>query len=69
MLLYTDGLTEPENAKGEPFGDSRLEQVLRELRSRPAEEVSRGLLAAVREWTPPSAPQQDDITLLVIDVL
>jgi sigma-B regulation protein RsbU (phosphoserine phosphatase) len=69
LLLCTDGLTEPENAAGEPFGDARLEQVLRELRSRPAEELSRGLLAAVGAWRPASVPQQDDITLLVIDLL
>ncbi|HYN01015.1 MAG TPA: PP2C family protein-serine/threonine phosphatase [Vicinamibacteria bacterium] len=69
LVLYTDGLTEAENASGEPFGDSRLEQVLNELRSRPAEEASRALLAAVRAWVPPSVPQQDDITLLVIDLL
>jgi len=69
LLLYTDGLTEPENAEGEPFGDSRLGQVLDELRSRPAEELCQGLLAAVHAWPPPSVRQQDDITLLVIDVL
>jgi sigma-B regulation protein RsbU (phosphoserine phosphatase) len=69
LLLYTDGLTEAENAAGEPFGDSRLEQVLRDLRSRPAEELTRDLLRAVRSWQPASMPQQDDITLLVIDVL
>lgn len=68
LVLYTDGLTEAENASGEPFGDSQLEQVLGELRSRPAEEASRALLAAVRAWVPPSVPQQDDITLLVIDL-
>jgi sigma-B regulation protein RsbU (phosphoserine phosphatase) len=69
LLLYTDGLTEPENAAGEPFGESRLERVLRELGSSPAEEVPRSLLAAVGAWRPASVPQQDDITLLVIDVL
>jgi phosphoserine phosphatase RsbU/P len=69
FLLYTDGLTEPESATGEPFGDSRLEQVLRECRSEPAEELSRHLLGAVNAWLPPSVPQQDDITFLVIDVL
>jgi sigma-B regulation protein RsbU (phosphoserine phosphatase) len=69
LLLYTDGLTEAENAAGEPFGDSRLEQVLRDLRSRPAEELTEGLLGAVRAWQPRSVPQQDDITVLVIDVL
>jgi sigma-B regulation protein RsbU (phosphoserine phosphatase) len=69
FLLYTDGLTEPESATGEPFGDFRLEQVLRECQSEPAEELSRRLLGAVRAWLPPSVPQQDDITLLVLDVL
>jgi hypothetical protein len=67
--LYTDGLIEPENAAGEPFGDARLERVLSEQRSRPAEELSRSLLAAVRAWAPASVAPQDDITLLVIDVL
>jgi sigma-B regulation protein RsbU (phosphoserine phosphatase) len=68
LLLYTDGLTEPENAAGEPFGDSRLEQVLGELRSSTAEETSQRLLGAVRAWSPASVPQQDDITVLVIDL-
>lgn len=69
LVLYTDGLTEAENAAGEPFGDSRLEQVLRDLGSRPADRVTRGLLDAVRAWRPASVPQQDDITPLVIDVV
>jgi sigma-B regulation protein RsbU (phosphoserine phosphatase) len=69
FLLYTDGLTEAENAAGEPFGDSRLDEVLSELHACPAEELSRRLLAAARAWRPPSAALQDDITLLVIDVL
>jgi sigma-B regulation protein RsbU (phosphoserine phosphatase) len=69
FILYTDGLTEPESATGEPFGDSRLEQVLRECQSCPAEEVSRRLRDAVSAWLPPSPPQQDDITFLIVDVL
>jgi phosphoserine phosphatase RsbU/P len=69
FLLYTDGLTEPENASGEPFGDARLEEILRECRSATAEELSRRLLAEVAAWRPPSVPPQDDITVLVVDVL
>jgi len=69
FLLYTDGLTEPESATGEPFGDARLERILRESQAKPAEELARQLLAAVTAWLPTSAPQQDDITLLIIDVL
>jgi sigma-B regulation protein RsbU (phosphoserine phosphatase) len=69
FLLYTDGLTEPESETGEPFGDRRLEQVLRECRARPAEELAHQLLAAVNTWRPASVAQQDDITFVVIDVL
>ncbi|MGA9566850.1 MAG: PP2C family protein-serine/threonine phosphatase [Candidatus Korobacteraceae bacterium] len=69
FLLYTDGFSEPENAHGEAFGDHKLEQILSDNPSRPAAELSLLLLSEVRAWQPPSTPQQDDITFLVIDVL
>lgn len=69
FLLYTDGVIEPENAAGEPFGDCRLEQVVRSNHACSPSELSRRLLAEVRNWQPASVPQQDDITLIVIDVL
>jgi sigma-B regulation protein RsbU (phosphoserine phosphatase) len=68
FVLYTDGLTEPENAAGEPFGEARLEQVLFGLRGSPTAAVPRRLLEAVRAWSPASVAQQDDITLVVIDM-
>ncbi len=68
FLLYTDGLTEPENAQGASFGDVRLEQVVRENEGRPPSDLSDVLLAELQRWQPASATQQDDITLLVIDV-
>jgi len=69
FLLYTDGLTEPEDAHGDSFGDARLEQIVRENEGRPPSDVSDRLLAELRRWQPASAAQQDDITLIVIDVL
>ena len=69
FLLYTDGLSEPENAAGESFGDHKVEQILRTNETRPAAELSLLLLSEVRAWQPPSTPQQDDITFLIIDVL
>jgi sigma-B regulation protein RsbU (phosphoserine phosphatase) len=68
FLLYTDGVTEPENALGDSFGDSKLEQVLRANQSRPPAELSDQLLCELRRWQPASTPQQDDITLIVVDV-
>jgi len=69
FLVYTDGVTEPVNASGDFFGDVRLEQVIRENQSRPPSELSDQLLAAIRDWQSASVAQQDDITLLVIDVV
>ena len=69
FLLYTDGVVEPENASGESFGDRRLEQIVRDSHSRPASELSERLLEGVRAWQPASMTQQDDITLVVIDVV
>jgi serine phosphatase RsbU (regulator of sigma subunit) len=58
-----------ENAAGEPFGDARLEQVLRDVASRPADELCAELLSAVTAWRPPPMARQDDVTLLVIEVV
>ena len=69
FLLYTDGLTEPENAIGDSFGDGRLEQVVRNNQSCPASELSDRLLSEIRHWQPPSITSQDDITLIIIDVI
>jgi len=69
FLVYTDGVTEPVNASGDFFGDVRLEQVIRENQSRPPSELSDQLLLAIRDWQSASVAQQDDITLLVIDVV
>lgn len=69
FLLYTDGVTEPENGAGEAFGEARLEQILRNYQSRPAAELSDRLLSELSSWQPTPAAQQDDITLLVVDVV
>jgi len=69
FLLYTDGVTEAKNGRGEFFGDVRLEEVVRANASRTAAELSDTLLSEIAQWRPASAPQQDDITFVVIDVV
>jgi phosphoserine phosphatase RsbU/P len=69
FLLYTDGVTETENAAGEAFGDRQLERVVRNNRLRPASELSRQVLSELQRWRPATVNQQDDITLIVVDVL
>jgi phosphoserine phosphatase RsbU/P len=69
FLLSTDGVTEPENQAGEQFGDSRLEQMMRDHQSRSVSEFSERLPAEIQLWQPSNVAQQDDITLIVVDVL
>jgi len=45
FLLYTDGVTETENAAGEEFGDQQLERVVGNNRLQPASELSRQVLS------------------------
>lgn len=68
LLLYTDGLVEPENASGEPFGDRELENVLRAHGRAPGAELADEILAALGKWQSAEKSQQDDITLITIEV-
>ena len=69
LLLYTDGVSEPENAHRDAFGDHQLEQVVRDNQSRPPAEFLNQILSAIHSWQPPSTPQHDDITMVAIDVV
>ncbi len=54
---------------GDSFGDRKLEQVVRNNHSRPPAELSEQLLSEIRHWQPASVTQQDDITLIAVDVV
>ena len=69
FLLYTDGISEPENEVGEAFGDSKLEEIVHDNPSVSADELSRQILTQLSSWRPASTPQQDDLTLIVIEAL
>jgi len=68
LLLYTDGVIESENAKGEQFGGTKLEEVVLGSQMCTPSELTDTLLTKIRAWQPTSNSQQDDITLVVIDV-
>lgn len=70
LLLYTDGLTDPEDTAGESFGDAALLAFFREKQDLEAEEFVDLLLKAVLAWSGngTGSQQKDDITILVIDL-
>lgn len=69
LLIYTDGLVEAENLQGEAFGDQKMKELVRDNPTAPAPELIQILLKALEKWQPVGQTQQDDITLLVLDVL
>ena len=62
-------MIEPENVRGDSFGHSKLAEVVRNHQSRPPGELVDQLLCEIRQWQAASVMQQDDITLIVIDVV
>ena len=67
LFLYTDGLTEAENAEGEQFGVERTEEVLRECIDQQlnAKEIVNKVTERVHQFVK-DAEQSDDLTLFVI---
>jgi sigma-B regulation protein RsbU (phosphoserine phosphatase) len=65
LLLYTDGVTEAQNAQGQFFGEQRLMEVVRSKLGRPALEIQEAVLAELYRFMG-DAPKQDDITLVVL---
>jgi len=65
LVLYTDGITEAENAELAMFGTDRLDEIILASRGLAAEALCSRILAAVKSFTG-DHPQSDDITLMVI---
>jgi serine phosphatase RsbU (regulator of sigma subunit) len=64
LVLYTDGITEAENADGEEFGASRLLDTLGSHSHLPAVALLQAVVGAVQQFSG-GTEQQDDITLVI----
>ncbi len=64
LVLYTDGITEAENADGEEFGASRLLNTLGSHSHLPVGPLLQAIVEAVQQFSSGSE-QQDDITLVI----
>ena len=66
IVIYTDGVTEAQNAAGEFFGKKRLREIVTAHAAEPCQAVHDAIQQAVTEFTEGS-PQSDDITLVVLE--
>jgi len=66
IVIYTDGVTDAQNLDGEFFGRQRLRAVVAEHHAEACNALHEAVVGAVAGFTQ-SAPQADDITLVVIE--
>lgn len=66
LLLFTDGLTEPENERGEPFGENRIADIARSLLDLPCAEIVSRLHEEILKFT--HGMLTDDFTMLAVKV-
>jgi sigma-B regulation protein RsbU (phosphoserine phosphatase) len=65
LLLYSDGITEAMNARGEEYGERRLIEILSTVEGYNAVQTQEAILADVNSFLGGTAPQ-DDMTLVVL---
>jgi sigma-B regulation protein RsbU (phosphoserine phosphatase) len=66
IVLYTDGLTEVFNSKGEMLGVEGVQEIVRQSSSLPAEEMKQAILDGVAGWR--KGPPTDDVSLMLVRV-
>jgi sigma-B regulation protein RsbU (phosphoserine phosphatase) len=64
LVLYSDGVTEANNANYDEFGEERFIEVLSRNRQQPAEAIAEAVTSALTAFAA-GAPPADDITLVV----
>jgi phosphoserine phosphatase RsbU/P len=63
--VYTDGITEANNADGEEFGESRLLETIRGHLAAPVPLILDAILRATLEFSGGEGKMRDDLTLVV----
>ncbi|HTS49956.1 MAG TPA: SpoIIE family protein phosphatase [Bryobacteraceae bacterium] len=64
LVWYTDGITEPEDAYGEMFGEERLIELISKNAERPDAQIIQTVMESVRQWT--ASPElSDDMTVVL----
>jgi sigma-B regulation protein RsbU (phosphoserine phosphatase) len=65
LVIYTDGITEVNNADGEEFAESRLRETIRRHLAAPVPSILDAILRATLEFSGGEGKMRDDLTLVV----
>ncbi len=66
VLLYTDGITEAFNPRGEMLGIEGVQEIVRQTSSLPPDKMKEGILDGVAAWR--EGPPTDDVSLVLVHV-
>ena len=65
LFLYTDGVTEAMNEKGDLFSDDRLKKEITRLQGKPMHETISAMIEEIASFSR-GVPQSDDITMMMV---
>jgi len=66
IVLYTDGITEVFNSRGQMLGIEGVQKIVRQTSSLPPHEMKQGILDGVAAWR--EGPPTDDVSLVLVHV-
>ena len=67
LFLYTDGLIEHKNLKGEEFGMERALKIIKDMKNASLDDTKQALVDALKKFMG-KAPLKDDVSLLVLEI-
>jgi sigma-B regulation protein RsbU (phosphoserine phosphatase) len=65
VVLFSDGVADAQNERGEEFGDERVIEIVRASMDQPSDAIVTRVFDAIDRFAG-DAPQFDDITILVM---
>ena len=66
IILYTDGITEVFNSRGEMLGVEGVQEIIGRTSSLPLDQMKQGILDGVAAWR--EGPPTDDVSLMLVHV-
>jgi protein phosphatase len=66
IVLYTDGITEVFNSRGEMLGIEGVREIVNQMSILPAQDMKQGILDGVAAWR--SGPPTDDVSLVLVNL-
>ncbi|MEJ5361171.1 MAG: 7TM diverse intracellular signaling domain-containing protein [Spirochaetota bacterium] len=69
IIMFTDGIIELRNAKGEMFGEDRLLQIIQEYRNKNITALKNEILAAAYRFVYPENTFEDDCTFIIVEIV